>query len=38
VVLRRDSTKLVGSGLIGFGAEVRDEGQDHVIAFRGELA
>ena len=38
VVLRRDSTKLVGSGLIGFGAEAQDESQDHVIAFRGELA
>nr|WP_255635414.1 adenylate/guanylate cyclase domain-containing protein [Azospirillum sp. 412522] len=38
VVLRRDSTKLVGSGLIGFGAEALDEGQDHVVAFRGELA
>lgn len=38
VVLRRDSTKLVGSGLIGFGAEVLDEGQDHVVAFRGEMA
>ncbi|WP_244433898.1 adenylate/guanylate cyclase domain-containing protein, partial [Azospirillum sp. B506] len=38
VVLRRDATKLVGSGLIGFGAEILDEGQDHVVAFRGELA
>lgn len=38
VVLRRDSTKLVGSGLIGFGAEVLNEGQDHVVAFRGEMA
>jgi len=38
LVLRRDSTKLVGSGLIGFGAEALDEGQDHVVAFRGELA
>lgn len=38
VVLRRDATKLVGSGLIGFGAEALDEGQDHVVAFRGELA
>lgn len=38
VVLRRDSTKLVGSGLIGFGAEALDQGQDHVVAFRGELA
>ncbi len=38
VVLRRDSTKLVGSGLIGFGAEALDESQDHVVAFRGELA
>lgn len=38
VVLRRDSTKLVGRGLIGFGAEALNEGQDHVIAFRGELA
>ncbi|WP_451970913.1 adenylate/guanylate cyclase domain-containing protein [Azospirillum endophyticum] len=38
VVLRRDSTKLVGSGLIGFGAEALDEGQDHVVSFRGELA
>lgn len=38
VVLRRDSTKLVGAGLIGFGAEVQDESQDHVITFRGDLA
>ena len=38
VGLRRDSTKLVGSGLIGFGAEALDEGQDHVVSFRGELA
>ncbi len=38
VVLRRDSTKLVGSGLIGFGAEPRNAGEDHVVAFRGELA
>lgn len=38
VVLRRDSTKLVGSGLIGFGAEPDSPGQDHVVAFRGELA
>lgn len=38
LVLRRDATKLVGSGLIGFGAEVLDEGQDHVVAFRAELA
>ncbi|BAI72884.1 adenylate cyclase [Azospirillum sp. B510] len=38
VVLRRDSTKLVGDGLIGFGAEALDESQDHVVAFRGELA
>ncbi len=38
VVLRRDSTKLVGRGLIGFGAEAQNENQDHVIAFRGELA
>ncbi|PWC39882.1 adenylate cyclase [Azospirillum sp. TSO35-2] len=38
VVLRRDSTKLVGNGLIGFGAEALDETQDHVVAFRGELA
>lgn len=38
VALRRDSTKLVGSGLIGFGAEALDEAQDHVVAFRGELA
>ena len=38
VVLRRDSTKLVGSGLIGFGAEPRDASEDHVVAFHGELA
>ncbi|WP_448205756.1 adenylate/guanylate cyclase domain-containing protein [Azospirillum sp. sgz302134] len=38
VVLRRDSTKLVGSGLIGFGAEPLNADQDHVVAFRGELA
>ncbi|AWK86785.1 adenylate/guanylate cyclase domain-containing protein [Azospirillum thermophilum] len=38
VVLRRDSTKLVGSGLIGLGAEALDPAQDHVVSFRGELA
>lgn len=38
VLLRRDSTKLVGSGLIGFGAEANDAGEDHVVSFRGELA
>lgn len=38
LLLRRDSTKLVGSGLIGFGAEAHDSGEDHVVAFRGELA
>ncbi len=35
VMLRRDSTKLVGSGLIGFGAEPLAAGQDHVVAFQG---
>ncbi|WP_035692982.1 adenylate/guanylate cyclase domain-containing protein [Azospirillum halopraeferens] len=34
VALKRDSTKLVGSGLIGFGAEPADAGEDHVAAFR----
>jgi adenylate cyclase len=38
MVLRRDSAKLVGSGLIGFGAIPQDETQDHVAAFRVELA
>lgn len=38
VVLRRDSTKLVGSGLIGFGAEPRSPNEDHAVSFRGELA
>jgi len=38
MVLRRDSAKLVGSGLIGFGAIPQDEAQDHVAAFRVELA
>lgn len=38
VVLKRDSTKLVGSGLIGFGAEPEDAEQDHVCTFRCELA
>ena len=38
VVLRRDSTKLVGGGLIGFGAEPLDASEDHVVAFHGELA
>ncbi|SMH58369.1 adenylate/guanylate cyclase domain-containing protein [Azospirillum agricola] len=37
LVLRRDSTRLVGHGLIGFGAEALDARQDHVVAFRGEL-
>ncbi|MGQ9369729.1 adenylate/guanylate cyclase domain-containing protein [Azospirillum sp. ST 5-10] len=36
VALRRDSTKLAGSGLIGFGAEPADTAQDHVAAFRCE--
>ncbi len=38
VALKRDSTKLVGIGLIGFGAEPEDADQDHVAAFRCELA
>ena len=38
VVLRRDSTKLVGSGLIGFGAEPGGPDEDHAVSFRGELA
>jgi len=38
LMLRRDSTKLVGSGLIGFGAEPVNLDQDHVAAFRCELA
>jgi adenylate cyclase len=38
LVLRRDSTKLVGSGLIGFGAEATGEGEDHVVSFRSELS
>ncbi|HYG91804.1 MAG TPA: adenylate/guanylate cyclase domain-containing protein [Azospirillum sp.] len=38
VALKRDSTKLVGTGLIGFGAEPEDTSQDHVAAFRCELA
>jgi adenylate cyclase len=37
VALRRDSTKLVGAGLIGFGAEPDQEGEDHVIAYRSGL-
>lgn len=37
MVLRRDSAKLVGIGLIGFGAIPQDEAQDHVAAFRVEL-
>lgn len=38
VALKRDSTKLVGSGLIGFGDEPEHPDQDHVAAFRCELA
>lgn len=38
VALRRDSTKLGGSGLIGFGAEPSDDGQDHVASFTCDLA
>ena len=38
VALKRDSTKLVGVGLIGFGAEPEDAEQDHVATFRCELA
>lgn len=38
LTLRRDATKLVGGGLIGFGAEPLEEGQDHVVAFRCERA
>lgn len=37
VALRRDTTKLVGSGLIGFGAEPENETQDHVVTFRCDL-
>lgn len=37
VALRRDSTKLVGTGLIGFGAEPNDESQEHVAAYRCDL-
>ena len=37
LALRRDSTKLVGAGLIGFGAEPDDEGQDYVAAYRCDL-
>lgn len=33
LVLRRDSTKLTGSGLIGFGAMPDSEDQDHVVKF-----
>jgi hypothetical protein len=36
VLVLRDSTKLVGSGLLGFGARPDDEAQDHVVAFRCE--
>ncbi|WP_207458062.1 adenylate/guanylate cyclase domain-containing protein [Azospirillum sp. SYSU D00513] len=36
VRLLRDSTRLVGSGLLGFGAEPEDEGQAHVVAFRSD--
>lgn len=38
VALRRDATKLVGWGLIGFGAEPMDDGEDHVVRFRCQLA
>lgn len=38
VALKRDSTKLVGSGLIGFGEEPEHPDQDHVAAFRCDLA
>lgn len=37
LALRRDSTKLVGSGLIGFGAEPDDPSQDHVVAYRCDV-
>lgn len=37
VVLRRDSTKLVGAGLIGLGAEPDNEGEEHVAAYRCDL-
>lgn len=37
MILRRDSTKLLGTGLIGFGAAPEREDQDHVLAFRVEL-
>ncbi|KAA0681664.1 adenylate/guanylate cyclase domain-containing protein [Azospirillum brasilense] len=34
LLLRRDSTKLTGSGLIGFGGEPRRPDEDHVLAFQ----
>lgn len=37
VALRRDSTKLVGEGVIGFGAEPTSVDEDHVAAYRVEL-
>ena len=33
LLLRRDSTKLSGTGLIGFGGEPLGPGEDHVLAF-----
>lgn len=34
VRLHRDSTKLLGSGLIGFGADPQTDDDDHVVSFR----
>ncbi|MDQ2103091.1 adenylate/guanylate cyclase domain-containing protein [Azospirillum isscasi] len=34
LLLRRDSTKLAGTGLIGFGAEPLGPDEDHVLTFR----
>jgi class 3 adenylate cyclase len=36
MLLKRDATKLVGQGLIGFGAEPTGHGDDHEAAFRCE--
>lgn len=37
LALRRDSTKLVGAGMIGFGAEPDDIGQDFVAHYRCDV-
>ncbi len=34
--LHRDSAKVIGAGLIGFGAAPEDEAQDHVVRYRSE--